>query len=68
MSNKLFKGFLSFRTLQPGKALESVQAKSMHTTAFNMVHLTQELNAEPMKAKKRIDPAVLLARLAFSKP
>lgn len=35
---------------------------SIHTTTVNSVKLSQVLDAEPTKAKKRIDPAVLALR------
>ena len=38
------------------------QINSIHTTAFNMIKPSEVLDAEPLKAKKRIDPQVLLAR------
>lgn len=36
-----------------------------HTTSCALVKLTEVLNAEPTKAKKRIDPAVLALRFEF---
>ncbi len=38
------------------------QTNPFHTTSYAQVKFTSVLNAEPTKAKKRIDPAILALR------
>lgn len=40
------------------------QSKLVHTSSVNLFKLTDYLKSEPLKAKKRVDPAVLQAREA----
>ena len=35
------------------------QTKSIHTSSLNLIKITAPVSAEPTKAKKRVDPAVL---------
>lgn len=38
------------------------QSNTLKTSAFNMIKLSDCLNAEPTKAKKRVDPALLMLK------
>ena len=62
--SSLLKSLLTKSAIS-GPFLSSLtQPRLIHTTTLNMIKLTPIYSAEPMKAKKRIDPAVLAAREA----
>lgn len=62
MSKQLSNIFLKSLTISRIPTQITNQSKLIHTSSTNKFKLTENLNAEPQKAKKRIDPAVVQAR------